>query len=276
MATPEEAKKKAAGTYNAAADSYDHPANSFWDRYGRRTVERLRLRPGARVLDVCCGSGASAIPAAEIVGPDGFVLGVDLAESLLELARTKAKKRGLGNAEFHAGDMLDLGLRPSDFDAVICVFGIFFVPHMETAIRELWRLVRPGGQLAITTWGPRFFEPVNTAFWDGVRAVRPDLYKSFNPWDRVSEPETVRSVLSAAGVEEPAVVAESGSQLLAAPEDWWPMVLGTGYRGTIEQLDAESREQVRRDCLRFIRASQVRSVEANVVYALAKRADRSA
>src|SRR6185503_2132852 len=126
--------------------------------------------------------------------------------------------------------MLDLGLPPHDFDAVICVFGIFFVPDMETAIRGLWRLVRPGGQLAITTWGPRFLEPVNTAFWEAVRAVRPDQYKGFNPWDRVCEPQTMRSVLTAAGVEEPAVVAESGSQSLGAPEDWWPMVLGTGYR----------------------------------------------
>lgn len=270
MRTPEEAQKKAAATYNAAADSYDHPSNSFWDRYGRRTVDRLRLRQGARVLDVCCGSGASAIPAAEVVGPDGSVLGVDLAENLLELARTKAANRDLGNIEFRAGDMLDLGL-VDDFDAVICVFGIFFVPDMENAVRELWRRVRPGGQLAITTWGPRFFEPVNTAFWDAVRSVRPDLYKSFNPWDRVSESEMLRSVLSAAGVDEPTVVAEGGSQPLGAPEDWWSMVLGTGYRGTIEQLDAEAREQVRRDCLRFIRATQVRSVEANVVYALATK-----
>jgi ubiquinone/menaquinone biosynthesis C-methylase UbiE len=270
--TPDQAKAKAAAAYNAAADSYDHPANSFWERYGRRTVDRLRLRQGARVLDVCCGSGASAIPAAEVVGPDGFVLGVDLAESLLELARTKAKNRGLGNVEFHAGDMLDLGLRPYGFDAVICVFGIFFVPDMEQAIRELWLRVRPGGQLAVTTWGPRWFEPVTTAFWDAVRAIRPDLYKGFNPWDRICQPETVRALLSAAGVEEPAVVAESGSQPLDAPEDWWPMVLGTGYRGTIEHLEVEAREQVRRDCLRFIRASQVRSVEVNVVYASATRA----
>src|SRR5215217_1969203 len=77
--TMEEAKKKAANTYNAAADFYDDPANTFWERYGRRTVERLRLSHEDRILDVCCGSGASAIPAAEIVNPGGSVLGVDLA-----------------------------------------------------------------------------------------------------------------------------------------------------------------------------------------------------
>ena len=93
MNTLDDARKKAAATYNAASDFYDHPANTFWERYGRRTIERLPLPQGARVLDVCCGSGASALPAAGAVGPDGTVTGVDLAENLLALARTKAEQQ---------------------------------------------------------------------------------------------------------------------------------------------------------------------------------------
>ncbi len=269
MGTAEEAKARAAATYNSASDHYDDPANSFWERFGRRTVERLDLRPGARVLDVCCGSGAAAIPAAERVGSNGFVLGVDLAEDLLELARTKAKQQGLKQIEFRTGDLLELGLPESDFDAVICVFGIFFVPDMQAAARALWRLVRPGGKLAITTWGPRFFEPMNTAFWHSVREVRPDLYKGFNPWDRVCDPDSLRAMLVGAGVNTPEVVLEAGTHPLCSPEDWWTMVLGTGYRGTIEQLDAESKERVRQDNLNFILEPGVSSVEANVIYAVA-------
>ena len=271
MGTQEDAKTKAVTTYNATSDHYDDPANSFWGRFGRRTVERLDLSLGARVLDVCCGSGASAIPAAETVGAGGFVLGVDLAENLLELARRKAQQRGLKNLDFRAGDMLDLGLPEASFDAVVCVFGIFFAPDMQAAVRELWRLVRPGGRLAITTWGPRFFEPASTAFWDSIRAVRPDLYKGFNPWDRISEPDDVRALLAAAGVENLAVVAAAGVHPLRSPEDWWPMILGTGYRGTVEQLATEERERVRLENLAFIQQARVRSVEANVVYAVATR-----
>jgi len=267
--SPDDAKQRAASTYNAASDFYDHPANSFWDRYGQRTVARLRISPGARVLDVCCGSGASAIPAAQAIGSHGSVLGVDLAENLLALARAKAKHRGLKNLEFRVGDMLDLQLAGSKFDVVICVFGIFFVPDMRKAVAELWRQVRPGGKLAITTWGPRFFEPVNTIFWNAVRAARPDLYKGFNPWDRVSEAEALRAIFVEAGAEVPNIVADMTSHLLGSPEDWWPMVLGTGYRGTIEQLDADERCRVRNECLDFIRATGTQSVEANVLYASA-------
>jgi ubiquinone/menaquinone biosynthesis C-methylase UbiE len=269
LSTLEDAKQKAAKTYNAASDYFDHPANTFWERYGRRTVERLRLPPGARVLDVCCGSGASAIPAAKIVGPGGSVVGVDLAGNLLDLARAKAKQLGLENTDFQSGDMTNLAFETETFDAVICVFGIFFVPEMDVALHELKRVLKTGGMLAITTWGPRLFEPVNSVFWNSVREVRPDLHKSFNPWDRISDPDDLRSLLNAAGFTDPEVVAESGSQPVNSPDDWWAMVLGSGYRGTIDQLSAEDRERMRRANFDFIRQASVQSVETNVVYGIA-------
>lgn len=269
MSTLDDAKKRAAATYNAASDFFDHPANTFWERYGRRTVERLRLPAGARVLDVCCGSGASAIPAAENVGPDGSVIGVDLAENLLALARTKAKE--ITNVQFETGDMTDLRFASDTFDAVVCVFGIFFVPEMDAALLELTRVLRPQGRLAITTWGPRFFEPVNTVFWDSVRNLRPDLYKGFNPWDRICEPEMLRSLLASAGLIEIDVIPESDSQPLDGPDDWWPMVLGSGYRGTLDQLSDSEREQVRRENVNFIRREGLQSVGTNVVYGQATK-----
>lgn len=271
MISLEDAKRKAAATYNAAADFYDHRANTFWARYGRRTIERLRLDPGTRVLDVCCGSGASAIPAAETVLPGGSVVGVDLAENLLELARAKAKERGLENIQFQSGDITQLPFEEESFDVVVCVFGIFFVPDMESALRELKRLLRTGGRLAITTWGPRFFEPATTAFWDSVRNVRPDLYKGFNPWDRISDVDALRSLLAAVDLTDSEVVAETGSQPISSPEDWWPMVMGSGYRGTVDQLSPTDRERVRTENFEFILRAELRSVESNVVYAIGRK-----
>src|SRR5215470_8833281 len=93
----EAAKRRAQETYDAAADHFDHPALGFWDRYGRATVERLVLTPGATVLDVCAGTGASALPAALLVAPSGRVVAVDLADNLLALARAKAEQAGVAN-----------------------------------------------------------------------------------------------------------------------------------------------------------------------------------
>jgi ubiquinone/menaquinone biosynthesis C-methylase UbiE len=269
--TSRNAQTGAAATYNAAADSFDNPANTFWARFGRQTVERLAPRPGQRVLDVCCGSGASAIPAAQLVGPGGSVLGLDLAERLLALARAKAGTLGLKNIEFRTGDMLDLQLPSDSFDAVVCVFGIFFVPDIGAAVRELWRTVRPGGRLAITTWGPRFLEPANTAFWESVREVRPDLHKGFNPWDRICDPVSLRNVLRDGGVDDSEIIAEAGTHAIASPEAWWAAVLGTGYRGTVEQLSPQDRDRVHAANLDYIRRSGITSAETNVVYAVATK-----
>ncbi len=272
MPTPQDAQRKAASAYDAAADAYDHPANSFWNRFGQGTIERLRLGPGARVLDVCCGSGASAIPAAEAVGPRGSVLGVDLAANLLDLARAKASARDLRNLEFRTGYMLALDLPGESFDAVVCVFGIFFVPDMPEAVRDLWRLVRPGGKLAITTWGERTFEPLDTVFWRAVGECRPDLCRSFNPWDRIDSVAGVRALLAQGGIAgRSEVVAEEGRHLIGSPADGWALVLGSGYRGTLEQLSAQDRARVRAECERFVLAEGVKAVEANVVYAVATR-----
>jgi ubiquinone/menaquinone biosynthesis C-methylase UbiE len=232
MGELEEAKAKAAAAYNSAADYFDHPVSSFWHRFGRRTVERLGLRQGETVLDVCCGSGGSALPAAEAVGPKGKVVAVDLAERLVQLGEAKARARGLGNLEFKTGDMLALGYPDSSFDVVVCVFGIFFVPDMLAATKELWRMLRPGGRFALTTWGPDLFEPANSAFWEAIRVERPDLVKGFNPWERISTPEGLRKMLGEAGITDAEVVAESESHLLDAPEDWWLIAMGSGYRGT--------------------------------------------
>ena len=266
MSATEDVKKRAAATYNAAADFYDHPTNTFWERYGRRTIERLGLPKGSRVLDVCCGSGASAIPAAQAVGPEGPVVGVDLADNLLKLARAKASQLGLTNVEFRSGDLTALPFLNGSFDVVVCVFGIFFVPDMEAAVRELRRVLHSPGRLAITTWGPRFFEPVNTAFWDSVRNVRPELYKGFNPWDRICEVDALRELLAAADLSNIHVDAEMDSQPLNSPEDWWPMVMGSGYRGTLDQLSPAEHEQVKAESIDFIRRENIRSVEANVLY----------
>jgi len=160
-----DAQRRAAFTYNAAADFYDASPLGFWNYFGRRTVERLSLQSGSRVLDACCGAGASALSAAEIIGLKGKVIGVDLAQGLLELAQGKAAQRRLGNTQFERGDLLSLRFPNESFDAAVCVFGIFFVPDMAAAVQELWRCVRPGGQLAVTTWGPNLFEPGNGAFW---------------------------------------------------------------------------------------------------------------
>jgi ubiquinone/menaquinone biosynthesis C-methylase UbiE len=130
------AKRKAQVAYNAASGHFDDEPLAFWVCTGSRTVERLALPIGAMVLDVGCGTGASTIPAATAVGPRGHIIGVDLADQMLDRARGKALQQGLSNIEFRQGDMEDLGYQDGKFDAVISVFSVFFVSDTNRPIRS--------------------------------------------------------------------------------------------------------------------------------------------
>jgi ubiquinone/menaquinone biosynthesis C-methylase UbiE len=269
--TEESAQARAERTYNSAADFFDLPALGFWNRFGQATIDRLRLGTGATVLDVCCGAGASALPAARLVGPTGRVLAVDLADNLLELGRAKATTEALENIEFRHADMLALGLDASSFDAVVCVFGIFFVPEIAAAVRELWRLVRRTGQLAVTTWGPRIFEPAVSYFWEAVGEQRAELVQSYQPWDRITDVATLRGVLQSGGVDYLDIEPAAGLHQLSAPDDWWSIVLGTGYRNTVDQLGPAAAGVVREQCIRRLTLEHVHQIETNVVYARSQK-----
>jgi ubiquinone/menaquinone biosynthesis C-methylase UbiE len=262
------ASLSAQAAYDAAADLYDSQVCGFWDRHGRATIERLGLAPGARVLDACCGTGASALAAARVVGDSGEVVGVDVAARLLEVAQTKAEAQGLRNVSFVHADALEFE-DPAGFDAVVCVFGIFQMPDMSAAMRKLWSLVRPGGRLAITTWAESCLEPGATAFWDAVREVRADLYKAFNPWDAITRPETVTELYESAGISRSRAERVVDAQPLEQPTDWWTIVMGTGFRGTMDALEPPEAALVRDACLAAMEG--VHQVNTSAIYAVARK-----
>ncbi|MFN8035592.1 MAG: methyltransferase domain-containing protein [Acidimicrobiia bacterium] len=255
--------------FDAAAAHFDDPALSFFVRFGVRSVEHAALQPGERVLDVCCGSGSSAIPAARAVGPAGAVLGVDLSDGLLSLARAKATD--LGNVEFRNGDLHRLHLGAGEFDAVLCVFGFFFVDDMAAALRSLWRAVRPGGRLLTTTWGPRVQSPLPMTVWDVVRPIRPDLVPELPRWAGIAQPEGLVKLYESAGIPSGALSLslEHDVHRLTDRDDLWTIVMGTGMREVVDKLTPEQQTQVREEVLSRFTAPV--ALDSDVIYTVARK-----
>lgn len=267
---PDEGRARTAATYDLAAEHFDVAPLGLWAQAGRHTVERLSLVPGKRVLDVCCGSGSTAIPAAEAVGPFGTVLGVDLSEGLLALANAKAAAKGLTNVQFRCVDIAELRFPKASCDAVICQFGIFQLPDMVVATRLLWSLVDSGGALAVTTWGPRVHEPLRGAFWAAVRARRPDLHVENPPMKLVATPPRLRQLFLDAGTGEPEIASERTTLALNSPDDFWLTLMGSGNRRIIEALGRQAAE-VRQELADFVARESVTMVDTTVLYAVARK-----
>ncbi|HYF63475.1 MAG TPA: methyltransferase domain-containing protein [Herpetosiphonaceae bacterium] len=115
----------------------------------RGIVAALPLRPGDRVLDMACGDGTYSAWLAERVGPDGRVTGVDLSPAYLRVARERADGGQRGRIEFKQGDIARLPFADGSFDLAWCAHSLYSLPDPLAALRELARVIRPGGSVAI-------------------------------------------------------------------------------------------------------------------------------
>lgn len=253
-------------TYTLAADHFD--ALPFWHHYGQRTVDLLAPAPGSAMIDLFCGTGASAIPAARTVGPTGSVLGVDITPALLEVARARATREGLTQARFEAADVTTFEQPPASVDAVVSVFGLFFASDVPAVLARAWSWLRPGGRLASTVWGEVVLSPGEGWFWEAVLAEDPTL-DHISPAATLATPEALRAVHRAAGLPAPEIVRERWSMPLASPEAFWPVILGTSNRGVFEALPAEARARVRSRVIDRLTREHVAGLDMEALVAIA-------
>jgi SAM-dependent methyltransferase len=119
---------------------------------GEALVEKLGITQGMKVLDLGCGDGTTAIPAAK---RGAEVLGVDIASNLVAAGNARAQEAGLTNCKFQEGDASDLSELPSkNFDLVISFFGAMFAPNPTAVAKEMVRVTRPGGRIVMGNWIP--------------------------------------------------------------------------------------------------------------------------
>jgi SAM-dependent methyltransferase len=119
---------------------------------GEALVASLGIKQGQKVLDLGCGDGTTALPAARL-GAD--VLGVDIARNLVEAGNRRAREQGLANLLFQEGDATNLaGIEDKTFDVVISIFGAMFAPKPFDVAKEMVRVTRPGGRIVMGNWIP--------------------------------------------------------------------------------------------------------------------------
>jgi ubiquinone/menaquinone biosynthesis C-methylase UbiE len=111
--------------------------------------------PGEQVLDVACGTGLVSFEAARAVGVSGHVLGIDLSDRMVRDAERRAREKKLSNCSFSRMDGESLALSDASFDIVFCALGLMYMPNPEQALREMRRVLRPGGRVALAVWGKR-------------------------------------------------------------------------------------------------------------------------
>jgi len=242
-------KALVAGFFGRAAASYDRMWPHAFEYFGRRLVELAQIPGGAQVLDVATGRGAVLFPAAAHVGPQGHVVGIDVAAPMVQLTAAEIRRRGVTSAEVRQMDAEHLGFPEARFDWVLCGFGLMFFPDLPRALAEFRRVVRRGGRVAVTTRGEED-EPVQR-FSALVRASGFDVRLGLHA---LQTPAALNEVLRQAGLTDIQVTGEEVDFVYADEEAWWAMMRSGGPGASLERMPSETRERVKADILAMLQA----------------------
>jgi len=271
MAEPGGARFDPTGTYDRAAEDYEVAAQLFWQYVSIRSVERLGLRRGERVLDVPCGTGSALPAAAHAVGPDGRVLGIDGAPAMVAAAQRRVAAAGLDTVEVREGDMRALDPSGPLFDGVVCALGVFFVDEMPGLVRRLVGLLRPGaGRIVVGVFGESFYEPLRSIFVQAVASVAPQI-EVVEPWRRTERASTLRGLFEGAGVDGLTIVADSDRFPVRGPADPWRLVVGSALSHTVGLLGDAAAHDVRRRVEADLAAHEIAELVTTTRYAVAWR-----
>ncbi len=183
-------------------------------------IKQLGLRYGQRVLELACGPGDTGFVAAELIQPGGTLVSSDAAETMLDVARARARELGIENVEFARLELEWIDLPTASVDAVICRWGLMLTVDPDAAAQEIRRVLRPGGRVGLAVWD----EPAR------------------NPWATIST-----TALLERGLASPPDPNAPGMFALAAPGQLQDLLESAGFLDVVVEPVAVKREYARID-----------------------------
>lgn len=228
-------------TYGGSApDNYErYFVPAIGGPLARDLVDRAALRPGERVLDVACGTGIVTRLAAEQVGATGTVTGLDINPGMLAVARSVASTET--PIDWQEASVEAIPLPDATFDVVLCQMGLQFVADKPAALREMRRVLVPGGRLLLNTPGPT--PPLFAIFAEELEShVAPGLADFVHAVFSLHDPDELTRLLHGAGFGDVIVEHPTRRLRLPPPEDFmWQYIHSTPMADVVAQADDTTR-----------------------------------
>ena len=240
------------GYHRTITDSYDERSknydNSQWHRgIAIKAVDYCPPGPGDHVLDVATGTGSIAFYSAELVGPTGHVIGVDISRGMLDKCNEKLAATGLNNLEFMYADGENLDFPPNSFDRIYCTSAIFWMSNLQATLRHWFELLKPGGHVGFNA------TPSNSFFWgDGARRALAKHGIEYICNIPAGDRDNAHDMLEMAGYENFRFYEEKDGQYLKVGDDIGPFLTLEGYAPgqyphPLEGVPEEILKQVQQD-----------------------------
>ena len=236
--------------FDRAAPTYDRMGEAYHAYFAGRLLDLAALPDDAHLLDIACGRGAVLIAAAAR-GVDRLT-GIDVSPTMIELAGADLRATGITDVDLRVMDAEHLEFPEARFDVLTAAFALFFLPDPGRAAAEFQRVLRPGGVVAVSTWGT---EDERWNFQDDLLAAAgsPRRRALQQPFDRA---EDVTQLLGTAAFTDLQVHEEETEIRFASKQQWWDWRWSFSVRGLLEQLAPEALVAYREACFREMDALQ--------------------
>lgn len=248
--------------FDAAATDFSALGRHLWESIGAATVAAARPGPGDRVLDACCGTGASAIPAARAVAPGGVVDAVDLSGPMVDELRRRAAE--VPNLRAHQADVT--AWDGDGYDVVQSALGIFFFPDMTSGTEGLIGRARPGGRVVFTIWRGDAMAAAGRCLGRAVAAVTGTAPRERprGVIDRINQADSYTTWLTERGLADVAVTVNELS-LTMTPDLAWLVITGSGFQRAIATLEPATVDAVRERYLDNLTTDGVTELDATTL-----------
>ena len=193
---------------------------------GDSLIKSLNLKGNEHVLDVASGTGEPGLTLSTLL-PDGRVTGSDLSENMVVIANEHAQERHISNYQSQQCDATNMPFADNSFDHIICRFGIMFFPDIEAGLREMARVLKPGGKLSVAVWGPpelnSFITMMAMTVAERLNLPKPgpDTPNIF----RCAQPGLTNQLLTNSGLSEVMEYSVNGEADFASPEIYWDIFM---------------------------------------------------
>ena len=249
----EEIREEQKASWNKSSHQWkqwDELIMDFLKPYGDEIIRKLHLKDTHVVLDVAGGTGEPGLTIASKL-TKGRVIITDLADDMLVVAHENAKKRGIENVEFSACDVTELPFDDNTFDAISCRMGFMFFPDMLMAVKEMKRVLKPGGRIAASVW-----DAPEKNFWITALTKVIHQYMEFDMpppggpgMFRCAEPGLMTSLFKQAGLKNIMDKEVSGTLNCYTADTYWSYISTASQTavGALSLLDNQTREKVKTD-----------------------------
>jgi ubiquinone/menaquinone biosynthesis C-methylase UbiE len=213
-------KQRMARIFTLLAPTYDQGGPGYFTRFGERLVRFAGVSAGQRVLDVATGRGAVLLPAAAAVGADGFVNGIDLTEAMVTAAAEMLAHQDVTNVSTQVMDAEELAFTDAAFDVVLCGMGLMFFPRLGRALREMRRVLVPGGICAASTFAT---VPLTPAIAPVVRAYQEQSRAPLT--QDLATPEELHDAFTQVGFREIVVQPDTLHAIFPDEQSYWDWMM---------------------------------------------------